>query len=216
MKKKKSYELKTLFFVMGIQRSGGSTLLNSFKRCRDVSILREKDDHIFDYFMLRPEKEIRPFLDKSNPITFIEAKSETKRRDVIDLINEFSSYSVKIIWNYRNPVNVYYSRLIKYPNKDWVADEMQFCDMWNQRNASVLKAIDQYKNDIAIVKIEDLAESKNAFKKLCDFVGAKGKNKFYRDNINIDKKLSHTIVKNINTHTESILKQLDLNRRFLP
>ncbi|MBW1642930.1 MAG: hypothetical protein JRJ76_08835, partial [Deltaproteobacteria bacterium] len=212
----KSTDKKTLIFVMGIQRSGGSTLLNAFKRNRNISILREKDNKIFDYFMLRPEREIRPSLDKSKRIAFIEAKSETKKREVVDILSEFSHYTVKIIWNYRNPVNVYYSRLIKYPHKDWVADEVQFSEMWNQRNASVLKAMDQYRDDIAIVKLEDLAVSKKVFKQLCDFIGVKGRNTFYADKINTEKELSDTIIKNINNHTSPILKQLDLNRRFSP
>jgi len=212
----KSKDEKTLIFLMGIQRSGGTTILNAFKHNRNTSILREKNTKIFDYFMLKPEMELRPFLEKSKSIIFIEAKSETKKRDVIDLISEFSCYTVKIIWNYRNPVSVYYSRLIKYPHKDWVADEIQFCEMWNQRNASVLKAMDTYRDDIAIVKLEDLAESKIVFKQLCDFVGVKGRYKFYSDKINIEKELEDTIIKNIHNHTSHILKQLDLNRRFLP
>jgi len=212
----KSKDKKTLIFLMGIQRSGGSTILNVFKHNRNTSILKEKNNKIFNYFMLKPEKELRPILEKSKSIIFIEAKSETKKRDVSDLISEFSCYTVKIIWNYRNPVSVYYSRLIKYPHKDWVSDEIQFCEMWNQRNASVLKAVDQYRDDIAIVKLEDLSASKSVFKQLCDFVGVKGRNKFYPDKTNIEKELSNTVIKNINNHTSPILKQLDQNRRFLP
>lgn len=206
---------KRIFFVLGIQRSGGSTLLNAFKRNRVVSIFLEKDKKFFDYFMLKPEKDLRPFIEESKPIIFIEAKSETKKREVIDILNEFSNYMVKIIWNYRNPVNVYYSRLIKYPHKEWVSDENQFCDMWNQRNASILNAIDQYRDNIAIVKLEDLADSKIVFKQLCEFVGAKGRYTFYRDKTNIEKKLSSTVIETINNQTESILKELDENRRFI-
>jgi len=212
----KSNDTKILFFLMGIQRSGGSTLLNAFRRKRNVSVFKEKDKRIFDYFMLRPEKEIRPFIEKSKPITFIEAKSETKKRDVTDIFSEYSRYSVRVIWNYRDPVSVYYSRLIKYPHKDWVSDENGFSEMWNQRNNSVLTALKQYRNDIAIIKLEDLIESKNVFKHLCDFIGTKGKNTFYSDKVNIDNKLPEAIIKNIHKQTAKVLNQLDLNRRFLP
>ena len=212
----KSNDTKILFFLMGIQRSGGSTLLNAFRRKRNVSVFKEKDKRIFDYFMLRPEKEIRPFIEKSKPITFIEAKSETKKRDVTDIFSEYSRYSVRIIWNYRDPVSVYYSRLIKYPYKDWVSDENGFSEMWNQRNNSILKALKQHRDHIAIIKLEDLIECKNVFKQLCDFIGTKGKNTFYSDKVNIGNKLPEAIIKNIQKQTSEVLNQLDLNRRFLP
>jgi hypothetical protein len=206
---------KCLFFVMGIQRSGGSTLLNAFKRNRSVSIFREKDKNFFDYFILKPEKELRPFIEKSKSLILIEAKSETKKREVVDIFNEFSNYIINIIWNYRNPVNVFYSRLIKYPYKDWVADENQFCDMWNQRNSSIINALDQYRDNIAIVKLEDLSGSKSIFKQLCEFVGTKGRYTFYRDKIKIEKKLSASVIDKINNQTASILNKLDANRRFI-
>jgi hypothetical protein len=88
--------------------------------------------------------------------------------------------------------------------------------MWNHRNRSILNALDRHKNDIAIVKIEDLAESKEVFRQLCDFVGIKGKNKFYRDKINIKKELPETTIKTINDQTADVLNRLDLNRRFFP
>lgn len=201
---------------MGIQRSGGSTLLNAFRHNRKVTILSEKDKNVFNYFMLKPEQEIRRLLEKSKPTIFIEAKSETKTREVVDIFNEFSNYTVNIIWNYRHPVNVYYSRLIKYPHKDWVSDENQFCEMWNQRNGSIIRALDQYRENIVIVKLEDLAFSKSVFKQLCEFVGVKGRYKFYQDKINIEKKLSTSVIGKINDQTGSILTELDSNRRFIP
>jgi len=210
----KSVDTKSLFFLMGIQRSGGTTILNAFKRNRKVSILREKDESAFDYFMLRPEKEIRPLIERSRPTVFIEAKSETKKRDVVDVFHEFSNYRISIIWNYRDPVSVYYSRLIKYPYKDWVADENQFSAMWNQRNTSILRALDQFKDNIAIVKLEDLAESKKTFKQLCEVIGVKGRYVFYRDKTNIEKELPASIIENIKRQTSSVIKQLDRNRRF--
>jgi hypothetical protein len=212
----KSKGKKIIHFVMGLQRSGGSTLLDAFRRNRNVSILREKNKRIFDYFMLRPESEIRPLLQKTKLITLIEAKSETKQREVKDLFAEFSEYSVKIIWNYRNPVSVYYSRLIKYPHKDWVADEIEFCKMWNQRNASVINALTLFQKDIAIVKLEDLIENKMVFNQLCDFIGVKGRNKFYSEKPTYEKALSDSIITTINEQTSSILAQLGLNRRFIP
>lgn len=212
----KSTDEKILFFVMGIQRSGGSTVLDVFRRKRKVSIFTEKDKRFFDNFFLKPENIIRPLLDKSKQILFIEAKSETKIRSVIDIFSEFSSYNLKIIWNYRNPVSVYYSRSIKYPDEDWVYDHNQFCEMWNQRNGSVLNALDQYRNDIAIVKIEDLIESKKVFKQLCDFVGVKGRNKFFRDKKNNSMNISDKIIHNIKEQTSTILEHLELNRRFIP
>lgn len=211
-----SEDKKVLFFVMGIQRSGGSTILDSFHRNRKVTILREKDKSVFDYFMLQPESEIRPILKKSKPITFIEAKSETKRREVTDVFSEFSGYSVKIIWNYRNPVNVFYSRLTKYPHKDWVSDELQFCEMWNQRNESVLKVLEHRPEDIAVVKLEDLIRSNRVFKQLCRFIGEKGRYKFYPEKSKSYPYFSDTAADTIIRHTSGILNRLDKSRRFVP
>jgi len=211
-----SADEKAIFFVMGIQRSGGSTLLDAFRRKRNVSIFTEKDKRFFENFFLKPEALIRPLLEESKQFTFIEAKSETKIRNVIDLFSEFSQYNVKVIWNYRNPVRVYYSRLIKYPLEDWVVDHNQFCEMWNHRNGSVLNALNQYRDDIAIVKLEDLIESKMMFKQLCDFVGVKGRNKFFRDKKKIEKYISEKIIENITDRTSTVLYHLDVNRRFIP
>jgi len=190
--------------------------LDAFRRKRNVSIFTEKDKRFFENFFLKPEALIRPLLEESKQFTFIEAKSETKIRNVIDLFSEFSQYNVKVIWNYRNPVRVYYSRLIKYPLEDWVVDHNQFCEMWNHRNGSVLNALNQYRDDIAIVKLEDLIESKMMFKQLCDFVGVKGRNKFFRDKKKIEKYISEKIIENITDRTSTVLYHLDVNRRFIP
>ncbi len=213
---KHKQEEKILFFIMGIQRSGGSTVLDVFRYKRKVSIFTEKDKRFFDNFFLKPLESIQPLLENSKPITFIEAKSETKKREVKTIFSEFSQYTVKIIWNYRHPASVFYSRLIKYPHEDWVSDDNQFCEMWNRRNASVLSALEHYRDHIAIVKIEDLIASKKVFKQLCDFVGVKGRNKFYSDKNKIEKYLPAATIKSIHERTSAILNQLDLNRRFLP
>lgn len=191
-------------------------MLDAFRRRRNVSIYTEKDKRFFDNFFLKPEETIRPLLELSKPIIFIEAKSETKIRNVVDVVSEFSNYHVKIIWNYRNPVSVFYSRSIKYPDEDWVYDHNQFCEMWNRRNASVLHALDQYPDDIAIVKLEDLIESRLVFKQLCDFIGLKGRNKFFRDKNKYKKYMSDKIIQNIKDQTSVILLRLDAMRRFVP
>ena len=130
--------------IMGVQRSGTDTLLESLSFDKNFNSYNEGDSRAFDNWFLKKEKDLRELM--KNPCIF-KAISETgrggdaptdlinstKREKIYDFFYEFSNYKLRIPWIYRNPVNVYYSW-----HEKWNTPLDIFLNQWNKRNKIVL------------------------------------------------------------------------------
>lgn len=110
-------EKKRFIFVMGVQRSGTNALRRSLSLSPGVIAFNEAEDsEYFHNWYLRPEPDIREHLMAVPLPVLFKPISETLRRPLADIIEEYADYDLSVVWIYRDPLNVYYSTA-----KRWLA-----------------------------------------------------------------------------------------------
>ncbi|MBC8501286.1 MAG: sulfotransferase domain-containing protein [DPANN group archaeon] len=212
---------KKIIMIMGVNRSGTNALRESLSNDSKVNAFNEhKNNEFFVDYYLRPKKKIRPLIHKSLRPILLKPINESRIRSVSDVLEEYKNYDVRIIWIYRDPVNVHQSQKSfynkpprqypKYKDVDW------FIKDWNERNKSILFALKDYKKNIVIIKYEDIILSPSVFWNVCEFVEIKGKYLFRKDSLNGRKFLPEEVKAKIDEKTSSVLKNLDQNRTFRP
>jgi len=168
-----------IVMITGHQRSGTSALLKSLSRDSGVVTINESlDNELFCRWNLRPEAEIRPFLANMDKTLLTKPVNETKRRNIVELFDEYRDYDLRVIFLYRNPVNVYFSRLMKWVKGKTITE---FVDGWNSRNQHIVEAMPRYKDRIFLVSYEDIIADKRVFRDLCNFADIDGKSVFGKD-----------------------------------
>lgn len=210
----KTGEKIKIIMVMGVQRSGTNVLRESFGKDPEISDFNESaDSELFQDWKLRPEKEIRPILQRLGGPILTKPISETKFRSINDVMKEFCDYDVWISWIYRDPINVYYSQIIKWEMVKNRGIE-SFIDDWNKRNRSILTALPSYSSKIAIVQYENLISHPEIFNGMCRFFGIQGEHLFRKDSSGGQKNLSGETKAKIARGTADILSELN-SRSFV-
>ncbi len=69
------------------------------------------DSPFYKNFRLRPEAEIRPLLAQIRGTVLLKPISETFDRSVKEVLAEYKNYQLRVVWIYRDLVNVLYSML---------------------------------------------------------------------------------------------------------
>ena len=204
---------------MGVNRSGTNALRESLSKDADIYAFNEHKNNAFfvDYY-LRSEKETRKLIQKSEKPILLKPINETRKRSIDEVLKEYKDYEVKIIWIYRDPVNVHQSQKTffnkppisypKYKNVDWFIKE------WNKRNSEVLSVRKKYECNMIIVRYEDLISDPSIFWNTCRFAKIKGKYLFRKDSLNGRRILSKEVKTKIDRETFDVLKYLDKNRTF--
>ncbi|MBW8010818.1 MAG: hypothetical protein FVQ83_06180 [Chloroflexi bacterium] len=206
-----------LIMVMGVQRSGTTALFQSFSRDLSlVSFNESKASEVFNNFMLRPEPKIRPTLLSAPGQVLLKPISETKKRTVTDLFEEFTDYDLQIVWTYRDPVNVFYSMTqMGWRRQNRVSSKF-FSRDWNRRNRFLLEAISEYRSGLMLVRYEDLAANPAVFDQLCLALNIKGKYLYRPDSSVARKELSGNLIAQIDRDTNDILSELYRQRSYKP
>lgn len=203
-----------LVMVMGLQRSGTSALIEALGQDPNVQVETEAPDGpIYDQYFLRPEPELRQTIWRIKRRVLLKPISEIQRRSVQDVLEEYRFYGVKLVWIYRDPVNVWSSA-----NKDlavkweWFANWVR---LWNEGNQSVLDALrGPYRNQIAIVRYEDLIARRETFEALCAFLDLDPRNNLFwrQDEKKGRQRLDEEVQRRIEEGTGEVLAQLDSHR----
>src|SRR5919201_116659 len=126
--------------VMGVQRSGTTALFRCLEHDPTVTPFMEMDrDAIYRGFYLRPEPQIRMTLRRAPGTVLLKPISETYRRTVSDVFDEFHAYDVKVVWIYRDPVDVVYSMR----EEGWIGRWQLTleCRDWVRRNQLALQSL---------------------------------------------------------------------------
>ena len=179
-------------------------LLSSLSADTYFIVINEYEAEYFDNWFLRPLADFKEKID-SNPNPYIfKPISETKIRSIQDVIDEYSEYDVQVVWIYRNPVNVYYSQVIKLGNSVHA-----FISDWNKRNTEVLNAYAIIPERITVVKYKDLIGNEELFNKLCNKLNIKGVLNFEKDSESGMKILSKRLQKDIVIGTKEVYSLLD-------
>ncbi len=198
--------------VMGVQRSGTNALRRSLSLDPRVAGFNEsKDSPLFKNWYLRREASIRDFLNGVPGTVLIKPISETRKRTVADIFEEYQAYDLWMPWIYRDPVNVYHSRIRRWPE---LTDIDRFVDSWNSRNRSALEAIPGHADRMAIVRYEECIADPTVFWGLCRFLNVEGEYLFRRDSAGGYRRLDRELQQRILEGTSEVLQELDAARRF--
>lgn len=168
-----------LIMVMGLQRSGTSALTDAIGQDPALQVETESpNNRFYDNYFLRPEPEIRGLLWSIKRRVLLKPISEIQRRTVEDVLREYESYGTKLVWTYRDPVNVWSSMGVSLNVPD--ADFDKWARLWVQGNQFILDALQgPFASQIVVVRYEDLISQRNMFTALCDFLGVEERNNLF-------------------------------------
>jgi len=204
-----------LIMVMGIQRSGTTALFEALASGKIAAFNESPQDYIYDNYYLRPEPELRaPFASIRVPI-LLKPISETFRRSVRDVAEEYAAYDLRIVWIYRDPVNSSQSLLVSGYAADGVT-AAELAAQWRDRNGSVLEALATHSDRITIVRYEDLVESPSVLKALGKHLGIEVALTFRGDSGGGRRNMAPESQAAIDQVTEETRRRLDAARTFVP
>jgi hypothetical protein len=206
--------MQKLILIMGYQRSGTNALFNSLSRGGEcIPILDSEDSDVYDEYYLRPEADIRTILSQHDKPVLLKPVNETKKRNIDSVLDEYSSYDVRVLYIYRDPVNSFFSQTEMWPE---FTDVDEFIEQWNMRNRYAVNISSKWKPRLALVKYQDLSDDPRVFDDLCDFAGVRGIYLFRGDKNRGRQYLDHNLQQKIDEGTRETMQLLDESRTFLP
>lgn len=156
-----SPQRKSLIMIMGVQRSGTTALFDILASAPGVSARQETaGDEIYDDYFLRPQPEIREILHAFPGTVLLKPVRESERRSPLQVAEEYRDYDLRIVWLYRDPVNVFHS----YVRRGWFeaspAHAVWFAKEWSQRNAEAVDSAGPLGKRLLVVCYEDLTANR--------------------------------------------------------
>jgi len=206
---------RELIMVMGVQRSGTTTLFNSLARDKNLTSFHESvDNAIYRRYQLRPLREIAPLLNAAPRAVLLKPISETPSRTLEEIATEYAAYDLRVVWIYRDPVNVLYSmqRMGWLPPAQ-IDAAVHFLD-WESRNRLALRFHAQHPAKIAIIRYEDCCTDPQVFRSLCRWLGVAGTSLFRTDRDVGQKNVTRAASEKINAAVGLTLLALDDARIF--
>ena len=203
--------------VMGVQRSGTSALFESLAYDESLTPFNESIDSLIYYqYRLRPVPEIAPLLDATPGPVLLKPISETLHRSLEELVAEHHDYEVRMVWIYRDPVNVFYSM----HRQGWVPSfditHPCYSSEWVQRNQLALQFQRSHPNQIVFIRYKDCATDPLIFRQIATWLGVKGRSVFRSDSNQGRRRLPPAEQQKIDRRVGPTLDKLDAIRTFRP
>src|SRR2546429_4222803 len=204
-----------LTIVMGAQRSGTNVLFSSLATDRTLSAFPEDiDSGFYCNFLLRPFRELAALIERARGRILLKPITETGRRSLAELAEEYRSYPLRFVWIYRDPVNVFDSMR----RERWLApneiDQPAHIGGWRKHNEYALQFQQQCPEQIAIVRYEDLCFDRAVFRQLTRWLGLDCNSYFRKDTAQGRKHVGIVAQRNIDARTSDTLAALDAARTF--
>src|SRR5437870_1552537 len=206
-----------LIMVMGAQRSGTNVLFSSLATDRTLSAFPEDIDSAFYCnFLLRPLRELAALIERAPGRILLKPITETGRRSLAELAEEYRSFPLRFVWIYRDPVNVFDSMR----RERWLApneiDQPAHIRGWRKHNEYALQFQQQCPEQIAIVRYEDLCFDPAVFRQLTRWLSLDCNPYFRKDSAQGRKHVAIVAQRNIDAGTGDTLDALDAARTFRP
>ena len=203
---------KRVIMIMGVQRSGTTALFDVLAKCPGVSPRHESaGDEIYDDYFLRPEPQIRAVLQSLPGTVLLKPVRESERRSPLQVAEEYRDYDLRIIWLYRDPVNVFHS----YVRLGWCeaaeGPAYWLANQWADRNIKALASARQLGNRLLVVRYEDLTSNPAMARTLGTSLGLEVSESFGVDSSAGRRSLPMGLKALIDEHTT--LVQMRLNAR---
>jgi hypothetical protein len=208
---------RELIMVMGVQRSGTTALFRSLASDKSLTSFDENIDNAIYYaYRLRPLPEIAQLLEAAPRAVLLKPLSETFYRGLDELLAEYAEYDLRVVWLYRDPVNVLYSM----HRQGWlplseIVDPM-YVSQWERRNQLALRFQQQHRGKIAILRYEDCFTDPQVFRELTEWLQVRSSLLFRKNSGKGRAKVSVAAQQKIDAMTERTLLTLDNARTFKP
>lgn len=204
---------KSLIMILGVQRSGTTALFETLAESPGVVPRHESHwDEIYDNYFLRPEPEIRAFLHALPGTVLLKPVRETERRTPLQVAEDYRDYDLRIIWLYRDPVNVFAS----YVQRGWSqvspVDADTFAIHWVRRNLDALAASGPLRERLLMVSYEDLTSHRSLVMDLAARLGLTVRTPLRGDSASGRRSLPREIQDLIDGETFSVRDRLDRQR----
>lgn len=196
-----------ILMILGYQRSGTNALFKSFKKDTRYAFHNESNySEMMESWALRPEKEIRYFLNKEAKIV-TKPISESYLRTTRELFEEYKGYDVRYVLIIRDIVNIYYSN--NEHDRDYYDNDIdKFVSLYNERMSLTLIGLED--RDGLVIRYEDVIDNPEFYFKVCDYLGITGNHIFRKDSNLGNKNLSEAELNTIEKGTSEIKEQLDV------
>lgn len=208
---------KQIIMVMGVQRSGTTALFQGLSSDKSLTAYDESiDSVIYDKYRLRPLDHIADVFDAAPGGVLLKPLSETFYRPLENLADEYAAYSLRVVWIYRDPVNVLYSM----HRQGWISlseiGSRIHVDPWVQRNRLALQFQQARPEQIAIVRYEDCVLDPRVFRQLTKWLGLRSRSSFRTDSSSGRKNIPAAAQRLIDAFSVDTVLALDQARRFRP
>ena len=206
--------MSTLVFVMGVQRSGTNALFDSLTSRAVTPYNESVSSPLFEEMLLRPEPVVRPVLSASGKAVLVKPISETKVRSVSAVLEEFSAHQPRVVWVYRDPVNCFASHIQRWSG--YRGQSEKFGEDWAHRNQSVLDALEQFGDQLCLVRYADLIADPGVIASVGDFLSLPARYRFRADSDQGRQVLDSQIIQTLTEKTRDVLAKMELSRTYLP
>jgi len=219
---------KKLILVMGTQRSGTTALFKSLAADRRLSAFHEhRNSPVFKEWNLRPVSEVRQVMDSSDSAVLMKPINETTFRSVLRVMDDYQAYDTRVVWIYRDPVDVFCSTIefFLYPRRasdrfyagmegssDPMDKSVEFAELWKRRNEYAVEAQAERPDRVCIVRYEDLIKDPKVFSSLCRWLDVRGQYIFFPNPPRGRSRLPEHVVSQLTGDTGSVLSMLDAGR----
>lgn len=208
---------KTLIMIMGVQRSGTTALFDILAEAPGVSPRQESaGDDIYDDFFLRPEPDIREILNALPGTVLLKPVRESERRSPLEVAEEYRDYDLRIIWLYRDPVNVFHSYVRRGWSDDSLAYASGFASEWNCRNSEAVTAAAHLGDRLLVINYEDLTTHRSLVCNLAESLGVRTTGVLRVDSARGRRTLPEEIQRLLDERTENVREALDGLRTVRP
>lgn len=200
---------KRVIIIMGVQRSGTTALFETLATDLGLTAYHEHPDNAlyYDYY-LRPEPEIRAILQAAPGAVLLKPVKESNKRGVEAVFEEYAAYDLRIVWLYRDPVNVIHSWVCK----GWTtqANAIPVALEWVARNQAMLEVMAAFQDRLIIVRYEDLLQEAAVLERLKSSLGLTGQSTLRTDSnagrTNVPERLQ-ALIDQITGRTLALLDQ---------
>lgn len=208
---------KRLVMIMGVQRSGTTALFEALATAPGVTARNESpDDEIYRDYFLRPEPQIRHTLAGLPGTVLLKPVRESELRRPQAVVEEYGDYDLRIVWLYRDPVNVFDSHV----RRGWTtADPVSagaFAGSWLSRNAAAIADASMLGDRLLVVRYEDLVVDPRSLPQLAEKLGVIVRIGFGTDSALGRQRQPEPVRLMIDGYTDNVRSRLDLLRAVRP
>ncbi len=208
---------KRVIMVMGVQRSGTSALFESLAYDERLTPFNESIDSLVYYkYRLRPLPEIAPLFDAAPGPVLLKPICETVDRSLEQLVADHHDYDLRMVWIFRDPVNVLYSM----HREGWVPSfditHNHYSADWVRRNQLALQFQRSHPDQIVLTRYRDCVIDPVVFRQIATWLGVEGRSVFRRDSRQGRRRLPPAEQQKIDRVVGPTLKKLDDARTFRP